>query len=91
MQEGTTNRRGRSNPPQCTTSREDRQIVRMAVTNRSVTSRTIAQHIERVCNASFSVNAYHSTPFTAEWSIRKTSIARSTLDAEPQTSPPPMV
>ncbi|GFW68113.1 transposable element Tcb1 transposase [Trichonephila clavipes] len=26
MQEGTTNRRGRSHPPQCTTSREDRQI-----------------------------------------------------------------
>ncbi|GFV17715.1 uncharacterized protein TNCV_4407491 [Trichonephila clavipes] len=31
MQEGTTDRRGRSHPPQCTTSREDRQIVRMAV------------------------------------------------------------
>ncbi|GFW57420.1 transposable element Tcb1 transposase [Trichonephila clavipes] len=30
MQEGTTDRRGRSHPPQCTTSREDRQIVRMA-------------------------------------------------------------
>ncbi|GFW25146.1 transposable element Tcb1 transposase [Trichonephila clavipes] len=46
MQESTTDRRGRSHPPQCTTSREDRQIVRMAVTDRSVTSRTIAQHIE---------------------------------------------
>ncbi|GFV92633.1 uncharacterized protein TNCV_1374841 [Trichonephila clavipes] len=34
MQEGTTNRRGRQHPPQCTTSREDRQIVRMAVMNR---------------------------------------------------------
>ncbi|GFY13534.1 uncharacterized protein TNCV_4959041 [Trichonephila clavipes] len=30
MQEGTTDRRGRLHPPQCTTSREDRQIVRMA-------------------------------------------------------------
>ncbi|GFX92473.1 transposable element Tc1 transposase [Trichonephila clavipes] len=48
MQEGTTGRRGRSHPLQCSTSREDRQIVRMAVTNRSVTSRTIAQHIESV-------------------------------------------
>ncbi|GFU88898.1 transposable element Tcb1 transposase [Trichonephila clavipes] len=48
MQEGTSDRRGRSHPPQCTTSREDRQIVRMAVTDRSVTSRTIAQHIESV-------------------------------------------
>ncbi|GFV66498.1 transposable element Tcb1 transposase [Trichonephila clavipes] len=46
MQEDTTDRRGRSHPPQCTTSREDRQIVRMAVTDRSVTSRTVAQHIQ---------------------------------------------
>ncbi|GFU15200.1 transposable element Tc3 transposase [Trichonephila clavipes] len=59
MQEGTTDRRGRSHPPQCTTSRKDRQIVRMAVSDRSVTSRTVAQHIES--NASFSVCAYHST------------------------------
>ncbi|GFU96969.1 uncharacterized protein TNCV_3319321 [Trichonephila clavipes] len=34
MQEGTTDRRGRSHPPQCTTSREDRKIVRIAVTDR---------------------------------------------------------
>ncbi|GFX23189.1 uncharacterized protein TNCV_4559741 [Trichonephila clavipes] len=46
MQEGTTDRRGRSHPPQYTTSREDRQIVRMSVTDRSFTSRTIAQHSE---------------------------------------------
>ncbi|GFT87096.1 transposable element Tcb1 transposase [Trichonephila clavipes] len=52
MQEGTTDRRGRSHPPQCTTSREDRQIVRMAVTDRSVTSRTVAQHIESVTHHS---------------------------------------
>ncbi|GFW95340.1 uncharacterized protein TNCV_2970621 [Trichonephila clavipes] len=31
-----------------------------------------------------SVCAYHLTPFTAEWSVRKTSIAWSTLDAEPR-------
>ncbi|GFS48011.1 transposable element Tcb1 transposase [Trichonephila clavipes] len=48
MQEGTTDRCGRLDPPQCTTSREDRQIVRMAVKDRLVTSRTIAQHIESV-------------------------------------------
>ncbi|GFX35384.1 transposable element Tcb1 transposase [Trichonephila clavipes] len=48
MQQGTTDRRGRSHPPQCTTSREDRQIVRKAVKDRSVTSRAIAQHIESV-------------------------------------------
>ncbi|GFY29219.1 transposable element Tcb1 transposase [Trichonephila clavipes] len=52
MQEGTMDQRGRSHPPQCTTSREDRQIVRMAVTDRSVTSRTIAQHIESVTHHS---------------------------------------
>ncbi|GFY15250.1 transposable element Tcb1 transposase [Trichonephila clavipes] len=48
MQEGMTDRRGRSHPPQCTTSREDSRIVRMAVTDRSVTLRTVAQHIESV-------------------------------------------
>ncbi|GFS56786.1 transposable element Tcb1 transposase [Trichonephila clavipes] len=55
MQEGTTDRRGQSHPTQCTTSRENRQIVRMAVTDRSVTSRTIAQHIESVTHHSVSV------------------------------------
>ncbi|GFV14118.1 transposable element Tcb1 transposase [Trichonephila clavipes] len=48
MQEDKTDRRGRSHPPQCTTSREERQIVRMAVMDRSVTSRTVAQHFEYV-------------------------------------------
>ncbi|PRD25595.1 UNVERIFIED_CONTAM: hypothetical protein NCL1_40481 [Trichonephila clavipes] len=43
MQEGMTDQRGRSHPPQCTTAGEDRQIVRMAVMDHSVTSRTIAQ------------------------------------------------
>ncbi|GFS83691.1 transposable element Tcb1 transposase [Trichonephila clavipes] len=41
MQEGTIDRRDRSHPPQCTTSREGRQIKRMAVTDHSATSRTI--------------------------------------------------
>ncbi|GFW80329.1 transposable element Tcb1 transposase [Trichonephila clavipes] len=52
MLEGTTDRRGRSHPTQCNTSREDRQIVRMTVTDRSVTSRTVAQHIESVTHHS---------------------------------------
>ncbi|GFW22773.1 HTH_Tnp_Tc3_2 domain-containing protein [Trichonephila clavipes] len=51
MQEGTMDQRGRSHPPQCTTSSEDR---RMAVTDRSVTSRTVAQHIESVTHHSVS-------------------------------------
>ncbi|GFX68644.1 transposable element Tcb1 transposase [Trichonephila clavipes] len=54
MQQLTTDRRGRSHPPHCTTSREDRQIVRMAVMDRSVTSRTVAQHIESVTHHSVS-------------------------------------
>ncbi|GFX95735.1 transposable element Tcb1 transposase [Trichonephila clavipes] len=54
MQEGTTDRRGRSHSPQYTTSREDRQIVRMTVTDHSVTSRTVAQHIESVTHHSVS-------------------------------------
>ncbi|GFV25124.1 transposable element Tcb1 transposase [Trichonephila clavipes] len=36
MKEGRTDRSGRSHPLQCTTSREDKQIVRMAVTDHSV-------------------------------------------------------
>ncbi|GFX94564.1 transposable element Tcb1 transposase [Trichonephila clavipes] len=52
MPEGTTDLRGRSHPPQCTPSRENRQIVRMAMTARSVTSRTVAQHIEYVLHHS---------------------------------------
>ncbi|GFY25663.1 transposable element Tcb1 transposase [Trichonephila clavipes] len=54
MQEGTTDRHGRSHQPQYTTSREDRQIVRMSVTDCSVTSRTVAQHIESVTHHSVS-------------------------------------
>ncbi|GFU95067.1 transposable element Tcb1 transposase [Trichonephila clavipes] len=54
MQEGKTDRRGRSHSPQCTTSLKDRHIVRMAVTDRSVTSRTVAQHIESVMHHSVS-------------------------------------
>ncbi|GFW43474.1 transposable element Tcb1 transposase [Trichonephila clavipes] len=55
----------------------------------------IAERRDSECNqrvgvARNPVCAYHSTPFTAEWPVRKTSIAWSTLDAEPQTSPPPM-
>ncbi|GFT67260.1 transposable element Tcb1 transposase [Trichonephila clavipes] len=54
VQEGTTDRCGRSHPPKCTTSHEDTQIVRMAVPDRSVTSRTLAQHIESVTHHSVS-------------------------------------
>ncbi|GFW19320.1 HTH_38 domain-containing protein [Trichonephila clavipes] len=45
----------------------------------------------RVGRNQTAVTVCHSKPFTAEWSVRKTYIAWSTLDAEPQTSPPPMV
>ncbi|GFT94897.1 transposable element Tcb1 transposase [Trichonephila clavipes] len=48
MQESTTDRRGQSHLPQCTTSREDRQILRMTMTDRSTTSRTVAQHMDSV-------------------------------------------
>ncbi|GFW13550.1 transposable element Tcb1 transposase [Trichonephila clavipes] len=86
MQEGTADRRVRSHPPQCTTSREERQIVRMTVTDRSVTSRTVAQHIESVTHHSVSAR-------TIRRRLQQSgqSIAWSTLDVEPQTSPPPMV
>ncbi|UYV70919.1 hypothetical protein LAZ67_8001107 [Cordylochernes scorpioides] len=47
-QEGTTDRRVRSPPPQCTIIHADNKMVSMAVTDRSFTSRTVAQHIHRV-------------------------------------------
>ncbi|GFU24285.1 transposable element Tcb1 transposase [Trichonephila clavipes] len=45
-------KRGRSRPPQCTASSENRQIVCMKMTDSSVTSRTIAQHTESVTHHS---------------------------------------
>ncbi|GFT86188.1 hypothetical protein TNCV_3257681 [Trichonephila clavipes] len=55
---GYDRRRGRSYPPQWATSREGKQSVRMAVTDRSVTSRTLSQHIESVTHHSV---PHHST------------------------------
>ncbi|GFU63437.1 transposable element Tcb1 transposase [Trichonephila clavipes] len=60
MQEGATDRRGRSHLPQCTTSREDRQIVRMEVTDHSVKSRTISHHIESITHHSVSARTIRS-------------------------------
>ncbi|GFY12455.1 uncharacterized protein TNCV_1798771 [Trichonephila clavipes] len=60
MQEGTTDRHGRSHPPQCTTSREDSQIVSMAVTDHSVTSRTVAHHIESIAPLRVPFDAVYS-------------------------------
>ncbi|GFT88470.1 transposable element Tcb1 transposase [Trichonephila clavipes] len=54
MQEGKTNQRGRSHPPQYTTSRDDRKTVRMAVKDHSVISRTVTQQIESVTHHSVS-------------------------------------
>ncbi|PRD32355.1 UNVERIFIED_CONTAM: hypothetical protein NCL1_20720 [Trichonephila clavipes] len=51
---GTTDRCGQSHPTQCTTSREDRKIVRMTLTDHSVTSRTIAQRIDSATHHSVS-------------------------------------
>ncbi|GFW84953.1 uncharacterized protein TNCV_682411 [Trichonephila clavipes] len=56
-QEGKTVRRGRSNQIQCTTSREDRQILRLSIMDHSVTSRTIEQHIESVTHHSVSARS----------------------------------
>ncbi|GFV59550.1 transposable element Tcb1 transposase [Trichonephila clavipes] len=54
VREGTMDRRGRSHPPQSSISREDRKIVQLAVRDCSVTSRTVAQHIESVTHPSLS-------------------------------------
>ncbi|UYV80884.1 hypothetical protein LAZ67_19002094 [Cordylochernes scorpioides] len=67
MQEGTTDRHVRSHPPQCTTSRADRQIVRMAVADRSVTSRTVAQHIQSVTHHPVSARTIPRRLQQSEW------------------------
>ncbi|GFU91722.1 transposable element Tcb1 transposase [Trichonephila clavipes] len=71
IQEGTTDRRSQSHPPQCTTSHEDRQTIRMAVTDRSVTSRTIAQHIESVTHHSVSARTIQRHLQQSGLSIRR--------------------
>ncbi|GFT62989.1 transposable element Tcb1 transposase [Trichonephila clavipes] len=83
-QEGTTDRRGQSYPPQCTTSRQDRQIVRMAVTDLSVTSRTIAHHIESVTHHSVSACTIRCRLQQSGLSARRPLLGR--LDAEPQAA-----
>ncbi|GFX56079.1 transposable element Tcb1 transposase [Trichonephila clavipes] len=89
LQEGTTDRRGRTHPPQCTTSPEDRQIVCMAVTDRSVTSQTIAHHIESVTHHSVSARTIRHRPLESGLSARR-RLFGSTLGVEPRTSPSPM-
>ncbi|GFX19816.1 transposable element Tcb1 transposase [Trichonephila clavipes] len=79
MQEGTTDQCGRSHQPQCTTSRENRQIVRMAVTDRSVTSRTIAQHIESVTHHSVSAHTIRRRSQQSGLSARRPILAGTPL------------
>ncbi|GFX73225.1 transposable element Tc1 transposase [Trichonephila clavipes] len=54
MQEEMTYQRGQSQPPRCTTARDDRWIVRMAVMDRAASSRIIAQQIQSVTHHSMS-------------------------------------
>ncbi|GFW12642.1 transposable element Tcb1 transposase [Trichonephila clavipes] len=76
MQEGTMDRRGRSYPPQCTTLREDRKIMRMAVTDLSVTSRTITLHIESVTHYSVSASTIRSRLQQSSLSARRPLLGR---------------
>ncbi|GFV68466.1 transposable element Tcb1 transposase [Trichonephila clavipes] len=87
MQEDTTDQRGRSHPPQCTTSRENRQIVRMTVT---VTSRTVAQYIESVTHHPVSARIIRFRLQQSGMSTRRPLLGLP-FYTEPQTSPPPMV
>ncbi|GFV98656.1 transposable element Tcb1 transposase [Trichonephila clavipes] len=89
MQEGTTDRRGGSHPPQGTTSREDRQIVRMAVTDRSVTSRTVAQHIESATQHSVSARTIRRHLQQSGLPARRPLLGLPLT--EPQMSPTPIV
>ncbi|UYV70154.1 hypothetical protein LAZ67_7002012, partial [Cordylochernes scorpioides] len=67
MQEDTTDRYVQTHPPQCTTSRADRKIVRMAVTDRSDTSRTVEQHIQSVTHHPVSAHTIQRRLQQSEW------------------------
>ncbi|GFU36481.1 transposable element Tcb1 transposase [Trichonephila clavipes] len=69
--EGTKDRRGRSHSPECTTSREGKQIGRIAVMYRSVTSRTVAQHIESVTHHSVSAHTIRRRLLQSSLSARR--------------------
>ncbi|GFU20282.1 HTH_38 domain-containing protein [Trichonephila clavipes] len=62
-----------------------------AVMDRSVTSRTVAQHIMSVTHHSVSALTIRRRLQQSGLSARRPLLGLSTLDAEPQTSPPPMV
>ncbi|GFV42028.1 transposable element Tcb1 transposase [Trichonephila clavipes] len=90
MQEATTDRRGRSHPPQCITSGEDRQIMHMAVTDYSVTSRTVAQHIESATHHSFFARTIRRRLQQSGLSARRPLLGLP-LTQNKQTFSPPMV
>ncbi|GFT31311.1 transposable element Tcb1 transposase [Trichonephila clavipes] len=78
-----------TSPPQCTTSCKDRLIVCMALTDRSVTSRTIAQHIESIMHHSVSAYTIRRHFQKSGLSARRPLLGLSLM--QNQTSPPPMV
>ncbi|GFT71002.1 HTH_Tnp_Tc3_2 domain-containing protein [Trichonephila clavipes] len=57
--------------PQCTTSREDRQIMRMAAIDRLSTSRTVADHIESVTHHSMSARTIRRRLQQSDLSARR--------------------
>ncbi|GFU68329.1 transposable element Tcb1 transposase [Trichonephila clavipes] len=71
MQVGTMERRVRSPPAQCTTLHEDRQFESMAMTDRSVTSRTVAQDIESVKHHSVSAHNIRCSLQQSDLSARR--------------------
>ncbi|GFV60680.1 transposable element Tcb1 transposase [Trichonephila clavipes] len=74
MKEETTDRRGRSHPPLCTTAHDGRQIVRMTVMDCAATSRATVQQIQSVIYASF-----ESTPTIRRHLQQSGMFARRTL------------
>ncbi|GFU60133.1 DUF4817 domain-containing protein [Trichonephila clavipes] len=76
--------------PRCTTVRDDRRFVHMAVdgSRSHITSHSTT---DSVYYASFGVNSYPSTSFAAEWNVHQASIASFTLDWKSQAFAPPMM
>ncbi|GFU81484.1 uncharacterized protein TNCV_4926151 [Trichonephila clavipes] len=70
IQEGTTHRRGQSNPTHCPTDRDDRNIVYMSVLNQAATSQTISKQNQSVTHHLLSTHTIRRHLVESEFKTR---------------------
>ncbi|GFS56930.1 transposable element Tcb1 transposase [Trichonephila clavipes] len=87
MQE-ETDQRGRSLSSRCTTVRDEKRIVHMAVMDRAATSRIIAQQIQSVTHHSMSARTIRRRLQQSGMSAKRSVLCLS-LSEKPQAFAPP--